>query len=182
MRGFVVEHVAQDAQQVHAATPRRDEVLDIIRDQRHPDAIVLPNRGEAEQSAQFRRQLALLLPARAEQHGTRDIDHEHHRELALLDEALDVGFAEPRGDVPIDVADLIPGNVGTDLFELDAATFEHALGATREQVLDQPPAADLEPTDLTQQILCLRRHQGTRTCSRMRRATSSPSTPSASAS
>jgi len=50
----------------------------------------------------------------------------------------------------------------------------------RSGVLDQVPAADLEPPDLAQQLRRL--HQGTRTFSRIRRASSSPSTPSASAS
>ena len=119
-------------------------------------------------------------PGGAEAHRARHVHHQHHRQLALLDEALDVRSAESRAHVPVDVAHFVAGHVVADFLELDAAPLEDALRLAREQILDQVAAADLESPDLAQQFRGL--HQGTRTCSRMRRATSSPSMPSASAS
>ena len=74
-----------------------------------PTRSLLRMRGEAQHRAQLGRQLALLRAGGAEAHRARDVDHQHHRELALLDEALDVGRAEARGDVPVDVAHLVAG-------------------------------------------------------------------------
>ena len=90
------------------------------------------------------------------------------------------GWPSARGDVPVDVADLVAGHVRAHFLELDAPALEDALAAAREEVLDEPAAADLEAANLAQEFRGV--HQGTRTCSRIRRAISSPSTPSASAS
>ena len=44
---------------------------------------------------------------------------------ALLDEPLDVRLAGPRGDVPVDRADVVAGNVRAHLLELHPASLEH---------------------------------------------------------
>ena len=164
-----------------AAAPRgRNEVLDPLAGQHQSDLVVVANRRESEHRAQLGGQLALLDPRGAEPHRARHVDHQQDRQLTLLDEALHVGFAEPRGHVPVDRPHLVARQIGAHLLELDAASLEHALASAREQVLDQVAAADLEAADLAQDFRGV--HQGTRTLSRIRRPTSSPSTPSASAS
>jgi hypothetical protein len=180
MFGLGAQDVAQQAQQVRAPARGGHEVLDAVRGQRQPDAVVVAHGREPEHGAQFRGQLALLLARGAEAHRTRHVHHQHDGEFALLDETLHERRAEARAHVPVDVAHFVAGHVVAHFLELDAAALEHALRVAGEQILDQVPAADLEPVDLAQQVGGL--HQGTRTCSRMRRATSSPLTPSASAS
>jgi hypothetical protein len=165
---------------VRSAARGGHEVLDALAGQHEADAVVVAHRGEPQDRAQLRRQLALLDRGRAEAHRARHVDDQHDRQLAFLDVALDVRRAEPGGDVPVDGADLVTGHVRADFLELDAPALEDALGLAGEQVLDEMSTPDLEPPDLGQEFRGL--HQGTRTWSRMRRATSSPSTPSASAS
>src|SRR5438270_133878 len=64
------------------------------------------------------------------------VDHQHHRELALFGVALHVRHARPRGDVPVDGADLVAGLVEPHFGELHAAALEDALVLAREHVGD----------------------------------------------
>src|SRR6185503_585688 len=53
-----------------------------------------------------------------------EIDQEHHGQLALLHVLLDVGVAHARGDVPVDVPDVVAELVLPHLRELHAASLE----------------------------------------------------------
>ena len=127
-------------------------MLDAAPHQQERHAVVVPLRRESQHRAQLGRQLALLDARGAEAHRARHVHHQHHRELALLDEALDERLAEAGRHVPVDVAHLVPGDVAAHLLELDAPPLEDALGVAREEVRDEMPAADLEPPDLAQQL------------------------------
>ena len=166
---------------MRAAARGRNEVLDALaRPAPGPTRSLLriaANPSTAHSSAASSRFSAPAVPKRIERDTSTTSMTVSSRSST---KRLTYGRADARGHVPVDVAHFVAGHVGAHLLELDAAPLEDALGLAREQVLDQVAAADLEPPDLAQQFRGL--HQGTRTCSRMRRATSSPSTPSASAS
>src|SRR5262249_57354495 len=76
------------------------------------------------------------------------IDQQHHRQLALLDEALDERVAHAGGDVPVDGADVVAGLVLADLLEGDAGALEDAVVLAAEQVLDGPAGPQLQAADL----------------------------------
>ena len=111
------------------------------------DLVAVLDRGEGQQRTELDRGLELAAPARAELLRGRDIDEQHHGELALLDESLDVRLAGARGDVPVDRADVVAGDVRTHLVELHAAPFEHGEIRTRHHVGDLPTGDELDALD-----------------------------------
>ena len=68
--------------------------------------------------------------------------------LALLDEFLAVSLAEPRGDIPVDIAHVVAELVFHDLVELHAASAEGGAIFTAQHIFDRVAHA---PFELTQQ-------------------------------
>jgi dipeptidyl aminopeptidase/acylaminoacyl peptidase len=66
---------------------------------------------------------------------------------AFLDEALHVGFAGPRGDVPVDRADVVAGDVRAHLVELHAASLEHGEIRSCHHVGDLTAGDELDALD-----------------------------------
>ena len=119
------EHLADHAQRVLAALARRDVEVGAAVEQQQADLVAVLDRAHREQRRQLDRGLELAAPARAEVLRRADVDQQHHRQLALLDEPLDVRLAGARGDVPVDRADVVAGHVRAHLVELHAASLEH---------------------------------------------------------
>lgn len=131
---LVVEHVAEQPQQVRPPARGPHEVLHLSRREQQADPVVVAHRRETQHGHQLGGQLALLLRGGAEAHRARDVHDQQHGQLAFLDEALHVRMTGARGDVPVDVADLVAGHVRPHFLELDAASLEHALAPAGEKV------------------------------------------------
>ena len=93
---------------------------------------------------EFEQGLALRLRARAEVQRRRVLKEHEQRDLAFLDEFFPVGLAEPRGDVPVDVAHIVAKRVFHDLVELHAAAAEGGTVLAAEHVLDGVAHTPLE--------------------------------------
>src|SRR5258705_3334333 len=70
------------------------------------------------------RKLALESVHRSDSLRPREIDDQHHCELALFDVALDEWTAHSGGDVPVDRANLVTGLVLAHLGELHSLTLK----------------------------------------------------------
>ena len=75
----------------------------------------------------------------------RILEHQEQRDLALLDKSLPVGFAEPRRDVPVNIAHVVAELVFHNLVEFHAATAKGRAVFTAEHVLDGMAHAPLQP-------------------------------------
>ena len=115
-----------------------------------PDAVVVPNGRHRQHRAELAGELALESRHRAESLGPREIDGEHHRELTLLDIALDEGAAHARGDVPVDRAHLVARLVFADLGELHPLPLEYRAVLAGEERVHEPAGSNLEQLDLPQ--------------------------------
>src|SRR5437764_15282544 len=113
----------------------RDEVLDAIGKLDQADAVVVADGAEGEDGGNLGGNLAFLLVSAAIAETGAGIDDEHDRQLAFLNEALDEGMPHPRGDVPVDGADVVAGLVFAHLLEGDAGTLENAVILAADQVL-----------------------------------------------
>jgi hypothetical protein len=116
------------------------------------DAIVVGYGAEGQDGGQFRGDLALLLETRAELLAAADVDGQHHRQLAFLDEAFDERVPHAGGDVPVDGADVVAGLVFADFLEGDAGALEDAVVFAAEKVLDGPAGSQLQAADLAQEF------------------------------
>jgi hypothetical protein len=85
-----------------------------------PHAVAIHGPEQHDEAGEFHERLALRLGAGAEVQRGRILEHHQEGDLAFLDEFLAVGLAEPRGDVPVDVAHVVAEAVFHDLVELHA--------------------------------------------------------------
>src|SRR5262245_4493890 len=83
------QDVADEPQRMPRSFARRHKLLDAIAARHQTDLVIAGNRAKREQRGQFRGHLSLLLSLRAELQAAAAIDHEHHRQVAFLNEALD---------------------------------------------------------------------------------------------
>jgi hypothetical protein len=108
------------------------------------DAVPVDRAEEHDEAGQLEQRLPLGLRARAEVQRRRVLEDEQERHLALLDELLAVGLAQPGGDVPVDVADVVAELVAHDLVEFDAAAAERRAVLAAQDVLDRVAHPPLE--------------------------------------
>src|SRR5579864_3690392 len=145
---LVPEQLADDAQHLAPALAWQHVALQPVGEERGPDPVVVPGGGEGEHGADLDREGALGPAPRAEGAGRAVVHGEKDGELALLEEALDVGRAQARGDVPVDHADVVARLVLAYLGELHAAAPEGARVFAGDDVADQMSGRDLDPPDL----------------------------------
>ena len=172
------EQLADEPEHVAAPLGGREMMLDAIGEERRAHPVVVPCRGQGEHRGHLGAELALGTDQAAEPARGAEVHQEHHRELALLEVALDVGAPEPRGDVPVDGADVVARLILAHLGELHPAAPERARVLARHDVPDEVAGGDLDPPDLAGNLV--RRH-GTGTASKIRPSSASGPIPSASA-
>ena len=139
-----------------AAFFRRDDKVDVIREENQPDLVVVPNRAEREQARHLRRQLPLAQMHAAKFPRRADIHHQHHRQLPLLGELLHVSramhLAVFRGHVPINRSHLVARLIFAHLLEVHPAAFENAAVLAGERGRDQAARLELEALDFFEDV------------------------------
>src|SRR5262249_21773797 len=127
------QDVADQAEDVAGALPRRHEAFDAGGELDQADLVVVADGAESDDRGELGGDLALLLQHGAEVVAAATVGDEQDGQLALLDEALDEGVAHAGGDVPVDGADVVAGLVFADLLESDAGALEDAVVFAAEQ-------------------------------------------------
>ncbi len=84
------QHVAYDPQRMQSPLPRWDDVVHSLGKQQCADAVTLPGGSQCQDRRDFDPPLALG-GRLSEVLGSGPIHDQQYRELALLDERLDVG-------------------------------------------------------------------------------------------
>ena len=133
-----------------SAAARRDRLLDLVVEEDRPD----PVAAAGEQPGERRRELAqdeLLRPVdRAEPHRRRPVEQQPGRELAILGVLPDERRVHPRGDVPVDVPDVVAGLVLAEVEEVRADPAERRAVVPLEQAVE---AADHLPLEAAEEPL-----------------------------
>jgi len=88
------------------------------------NAVAVGGGQHHRETGKLEQRRALRARAGAELERERVLKNNQHRELALLDELLAEGFAQTRGDVPVNIADVVAEIVFYNLIELHAAPAE----------------------------------------------------------
>ena len=150
--GLEEEHLADEPQNVAPPFARRQEQLDLVGEQQQRDLVAAPRGGNGQRAGNLRRKLALGAAQRAERRGGRDVHRQHHRQFALLAVALHERPPHAIGDVPVNVADLIAGDILAQLLEIHAAALEVAQVGAHHGVVDQAVGAHLHAADAFEQF------------------------------
>ena len=107
-------------------------------------AVAVAGGEQREETGELEHRGALAALAGAELQREAVVEEQHERELALLDVLLAVRFAATRGDVPVDVTDVVTELVLHDLVELAAASAESGAILAAEQRVRGVADAPLE--------------------------------------
>ncbi len=126
------------------STARREKRPHAVREEQQPDSIGVLHGREREDRCKLGRDVDLPPVDRAERHRPRDVDRNEDRQVALLDEFLDVRHPASRRDVPVDRPDVVPRQVLTHLRKLDPAPMKRRVIVARETGPDQPCRNDLQ--------------------------------------
>ena len=118
-----------------AAADRLAKQVAVGRGVEEADPVPVDGAEQHDQAGEFEQRLALRLRARAEVQGRAVLEDEEQRDLALLHELLPVGLAQPRGHIPVDVANVVAELVAHHLVEFDAAAAEGRAVFTAQDVL-----------------------------------------------
>ena len=100
------------------------------------DAIAVGGRKHHRERGELEERGALGAGAGAELQRECVLKDDEDGELAFLDEFFAERFAEARGDVPVDVADIVAEIIFYNLVELHAAPAEHRTVFAGERILD----------------------------------------------
>ena len=94
--------------------PPRDVV------QQYADPVPAPAEQPGEHQGELADHIVLAAPGRADRHRRGTVQHQPHRELAVLVEQAKLRLVQPGGDVPVDVPGVValdvlaqPGEVGS---------------------------------------------------------------------
>src|ERR1035438_2569482 len=109
------------------------------------DAVAVDGPEEHHEPRELEERLPLGLRARTEDQAGRVLEDQEQRHLPLLCELFSVRLPEARGDIPVDVADVVPELVPDNLVELDAPAAEGRAVLAAEDVLDRMAEPPLTP-------------------------------------
>ena len=127
-------------------------MLDPVREDDHPHAVVVLDREVGEHGGDLGDNLALLLLGGAESARRADVDYQHDGQLPLFPVLLDERARHPSRHVPVDVADVVARRVLAHLLELHAPALEGAVVLAREGVGHQALGPELDGLDPRQQL------------------------------
>src|SRR5438874_5763502 len=137
---------------MRASFLRRNEELDTICKKQETDLVIVANGTKGEKTSDFSRKFPLRLPGAAEIARGAYIDDQHHGELSLLRELLDVGGSHARGHVPIDRPNFVARLVLAHVFKVHPAPFKDTVVIAGEGGFDEAAGFDLQGADLLQNL------------------------------
>jgi hypothetical protein len=150
--GVEQQDVAHQPHDVLLALARRDVAFDAVCEEQQPDLVVVGHRRERQRRGHLCGLLHLELRARAEVARSRRVDAQDHRQLALLDELLDVGAVHACRDLPVDRADVVARQVLADVDELHALALERRAVLAHERRVDDLTGAELDLSQLLEEL------------------------------
>src|SRR5205085_5567927 len=139
--------LVQDPEHLDPAAARGDRALDARAVDRRADAVPVTGEQTREDRGEVEKQVALAAVNGPKVDGRREVEQEMRVDLPILEVLADVGGVQTRGDVPIDVADVVAERVFADVGEVQPLAFEdRAVVALEESVetTDDRPVQPLE--------------------------------------
>ena len=159
--GPEADQLADNHQDVAAPLLGRDVLLHAVGEEDAAHLVVVLGGREGHDGGDFGQNVLFEEVGRPEHARGRDVDHEHHRQLALLLVDLDVGRARTRRDVPVDVAHVVAGTVLPHFGKRHAPSAESRVVLSGEDLVRQAACLDLDFADPSQNIVFVLDHRVT---------------------
>ena len=132
--GMEVEHLADDVEDVLAAFLGRDILLYLIGEEDHANLVVVLNGTESQRGGNLRHHVLLQLHLRTELQRARNVNQQHHGQLALLLKDLHIRTMKPGRHIPVNVTHIIPELILAHLAEGHSPTLEGRMVLSGEDV------------------------------------------------
>ncbi len=118
------EHFADDAEDVLGAPAGTDVAFGLAGEEEEAGAVVVADGGEAEDGAKLGGDVGLADGERAGAVRSAHIDDEHHGQVPVFAVAANERFAAAGESLPIDITDVVAGDVGAQFVKFDATPAE----------------------------------------------------------
>ena len=102
----------------------RDVLLYLVREEYHPNLVIVLYGAERQRGGNLRGHVTFHLPRRTEVKRPRDVYEQHYRQLTLFLEDLHVGTVEAGSDIPVYISHVIAKLVFPNLRERHSPTLE----------------------------------------------------------
>ena len=126
------KHPVENVEHVAPAAPRRNHRIDAVAIEQRPDAIAVTGQEPRQYGDEFGRH-GPLLHLGAEIHGRAQVQQEPRRNFSIFIVHSNIGRQETRGDVPIDVTDIVVILVFAQIGEIQPETAKQGLVIAMKQ-------------------------------------------------
>ncbi len=140
----LTEQVVDEAQDLEFAALRRNHTLDLAAVENRAHAIAVPGEQTRQHGDEINQQVALERLHRAEIHRWTQVEQEPGRHLAVFDVLADVRRLHARGDIPVNVADIVSELVLAQLSQVQTETVEQRPVVALQETIE---AADNRPIE-----------------------------------
>ena len=140
-----VQHPVQEMQHLAPAAARRDHGIDAVAVEQRADAIAVARQEARQHGDELGRHRALLQSLRAEIDRRAQVEQEPRGDLALLVVLAHVGRLQARGDVPVDVADVVVVLVLAQVGEIEPVAAEQRPVVAVQHAVQPADHRPLEP-------------------------------------
>ena len=131
-------HLVDEAQDLHPPTARGNDLLHVLAVQDRTDAVAVAREKAGDEADEIDEEIALVRARGPEVDGRRKVEQEMRRDLPVLEVLADVREVEAGGDVPVDVADVVAGDVLADVREIETLTAEQRPVIALQQTVQAP--------------------------------------------
>jgi len=127
-----------------------DVLLDPVGKDMEADLVVVGDGAEGQRRADFGHEVAFELSGGAECLRAADVDEQHDRQFAFLAIAFDERLALSGGDVPVNRADVVAGEIFAHLLELHPLPLEGGVIMAGKDIARHMRRANLYSANLFQ--------------------------------
>ena len=149
-----VEHqeLADNVEHMLLTLFRGDELLHLVTEEDDANLIVVLYGREGQGGGHLSDEVLLKPHLGAELARARDIDKQHDSVLPLLLENLNVRLIHARGDIPVNIADIVAILILSDLAESHASTLEGRMVLASEDMVGEAAGLNLDLADALKQL------------------------------
>ena len=139
---FKFYQFSNDSQNVRTPFFRWNVQFDLIRKQNQTNLIIVVCCGKSHCGRNFGNNIFLELIFGTKTFGTRNIDHQHHRQFAFFLKNFDVRLVVTSCHIPVNRTNVIAILVRTHFAKSHSATFERGVVFPRKDVIAQSSGFD----------------------------------------
>ena len=138
-----IDQFANNMQDMCSSLLRRNKFLDLIREENHPDLIVILDCRKSKHCSNFGNLVFLQFRNSPEITGGTDIDHQHDRQLPFFLEDLHIRTVAAGSHIPVDIPDIVAVLIFSYLTESHTSPLKGRMIFAGKNIFGQAPGFNL---------------------------------------